>query len=401
MFEFLYNKFMKLKQSVIMLLILAGLLGTISIGLAANYNKPIEDVPEVVENVIPETFAKQIINSDKVPAEVLQVITDYMDDYFLSLYTLELQDTTKYFSDVKEGQISDSAIKLTVESRKMYDFDFTMSDAYYVLNITECINNNGKYTVSFLEDDSFSFKFLNGITSETYDVENEMVIEKVNEEYKISYYDKVQGYYMMFTDNRDIDQMEYLYNFYIERLTKTFEDENYKKSIVSTTPYVSDKVFNVKYDRVAASKYADTYYHNRNNNYYDFDDEGGNCQNFASQTLLAGGMVMDHDGNCQWYYNDHLDYVPSWVHVSSFAEYSKDNEGKGLVCDSYCSNIYYAEPGDLIQVGISSVSHTTIVSKIVDGHILLNSNSIDMKDFPLEAYTYPVRRLIKILGSNS
>ena len=130
-----------------------------------------------------------------------------------------------------------------------------------------------------------------------------------------------------------------------------------------------------------------------------FTDEGGNCQNFASQALVAGGMLMDETGDCNWYYNAYSDYVPSWVHVSSFYDYVSDNEGSGLAADLN-SNIYYAEPGDIIQVGISSVSHTTIVSKVVDGHILLNSNSIDMKDFPLEAYTYPTRKLIKILGSN-
>lgn len=392
---------MRLKQNVIIILILAVLLSSITVGLAFKPKDIDNKEPEVVEPSIPETFMKSVNNADKVPAEVLKVITDYLDDYFLSLYTLELQDTTKYFSNEVEGLVSDRAIKLTVESRKMYDFDFTMSDAYYVLNITQCVNLDDKYVIDFLEDDSFSFKFLNGITSETYDVENTMTIEKVNDEYKIADYEKIQGYYMMFKDEKDVVSMDDLYNFYFDRLTKTFEDENYKKTIAETTPYSSDKTAEVKYDRNAASKYADTYYHIKNDNYYDFDDEGGNCQNFASQTLLAGGMVMDPNGVCQWYYNDHLDYVASWVHVSSFAEYAKDNEGTGLVCDSYCSNIYYAEPGDLIQVGISSVSHTTIVSKLVDGHILLNSNSIDMKDFPLEAYTYPVRRLIKILGSNS
>lgn len=109
---------------------------------------------------------------------------------------------------------------------------------------------------------------------------------------------------------------------------------------------------------------------------------------------------MDESGECEWYFNGYSDYVLSWVHVQSFNDYCKENEGTGLVTE-VDAKVYYAEPGDLIQVGISSISHTTIVSKIVDGHILLNSNSIDMKNFPLEGYTYPVRKLIKILGSNS
>lgn len=392
---------MRLKQNVVMIIILTILLGSIGLGIAiggSGQDKPVE--PEIVENVIPETFVGSIKGNENIPQEVMDVVTGYMDDYYLSLYTLELQDTAKYFKETIDGQVSEAAIKLTIESRKLYDFDFTMSDAHYDLDITQCINVDGKYQIDFLEDDCFCFKFLNGISSESYGVENSMTIEKVNDEYKISSFEKVQGYYMMFNDSKNDDEMSKIYDFYFNRLKATIDDENYKKSLALSSPYLASKAFNVKYDRDAASKYAQTYYHSRNSEYYDFSDEGGNCQNMASQALIAGGMVMDESGDCQWYYNDHLDYVPAWVHVQSFNDYCRDNEGKGLVCEAN-TNIYYAEPGDLVQVGISAISHTTVVSKIVDGHILLNSNSIDMKDFPLEAYTYPVRKLIKILGSNS
>lgn len=394
---------MRLKPKAVMIILLTVLLGSICLGLSTvdrtstNTEDVIDDV--VIEDVIPDTFCQAINNGQSVPAEVMKVITDYMDDYYLSLYTLELQDTTKYFINEIDGQISNSAIKLMVETRKLYDFDFTMSDAHYVINVVECANINGKYEIDFLEDDSFSFKFLNGITSEAYDIENSIVIEKVEDEYKISSYDKEQGYYTMFNENRE-DVISNIYDFYFKRLSATIENENYNKTLASSNPYSSDKKCKVQYDRNAAKVYAQTYYHSRNDEYYDFSDEGGNCQNFASQTMAQGGIVMDEAGTCQWYYNNHLDYVPSWVQVPSFFEYCEEADESGVVCDINL-NIYYAEPGDLIQVGISSVSHTTIVSQVVDGHILLNSNSIDMKDFPLEAYTYPVRKLIKILGSNS
>ena len=393
---------MRLRQRTKMIALLVSLLLVISFGLANKKDNIQEDVPndDAVIDTIPETYKGLINDKYNVPTDIINVITNYMDAYFKSIYTLELQDTKDYFVNELDGQVSDAAIKLIVETRKLYDFDFTMSDAHYDLNIINYSNSGDKYYVDFLEDDYFCFKFLNGISSETYDVENYIVIEKVNDEYKISEYEKVQGYYMMFNDNKDDGEIESVYQFYYDRLKATIEDELYKKQLAQTNPYVANKVFNVKYDRDAAAKYANSYYHTRNEEYYDFSDEGGNCQNFASQTLKAGGMIMDDSGDCNWYYYDHLDYVPSWVHVSSFYDYCRDNEGTGLATDIN-NNIYYAELGDLIQVGISSISHTTIVSKVVDGHILLNSNSIDMKDFPLEAYTYPTRKLIKILGSNN
>lgn len=394
---------MKLKQNIVMILILGALLSSICLGIVIGNPKTNNETivqEEFPEDVIPETFKRNIKGSENVPQEVMNVITDYMDDYFLSMYTLELQDTTKYFANEIDGQVSDSAIKLTVESRKLYDFDFTMSSAYYDLDITQCVNADGKYIIDFLEDDYYCFKFLNGLSSEQYGIENTIVIEKVNEEYKISKYEKTQGYYMMFNDNKEDDTMSNIYDFYYNRLLNTIEDENYKKELASNNPYVASKAYTIKYDRDAASKYAQTYYHSRNDQYYDYSDEGGNCQNMASQALVAGGMIEDESGDNQWYYNNSSDNTASWRHVETFNDYCKENEGTGLVCEVN-ANIYYAEPGDIIQVGISSVSHTCVVSKVVDGHILLNSNSIDMKDYPLEAYTYPVRKLIKILGSNS
>ena len=298
---------MRLKQNFVMILILLGLLLTMSLGLSikGKSNKVIDDTPEeeIVET-IPSSFCKTINNADKVPNDVLDVIKNYIDDYYLSLYTLELQDTTKYFSDELEGRISDLAIKFTIDSRKLYDFDFTMSDAYYILNIIDCNNFDGKYKIDFLEDDYMCFKFLDGISSESYDIENSIVIEKVDGEYKISNYDKTQGYYMMFKDNKN-ENLDDVYDMYSKELKFAVEREERYKQETLTTSYIASKSYSTKYDRDAASKYAQTYYHSRNDNWYDFSEEG-NCQNFASQALIAGGMEMDYDGdeedNEVWYY---------------------------------------------------------------------------------------------------
>ena len=122
---------------------------------------------------------------------------------------------------------------------------------------------------------------------------------------------------------------------------------------------------------------------------------------------------MDNEGEQQWKcYIEDPQYDPeineeetaygrsrSWVNVEFFYEYAKNNEGKGMVADTKV-NLYYLEPGDIIIVGNSSLAHTVIVSKVVNGHILVNSNSIDMKDYPIEAYVYTNITPIKILGSN-
>lgn len=43
------------------------------------------------------------------------------------------------------------------------------------------------------------------------------------------------------------------------------------------------------YDRNKAVAYAHKYAYSRNPNYYNFDNIGGDCTNFVSQVLAAGG----------------------------------------------------------------------------------------------------------------
>ena len=409
------NNFMKLKQSVVMVLVLLGLLSSVCLGIYFS-NGEENDEPEIVENVIPERFERNIENKDNVDSDIVELIETYINRYFKSMYTLELNSTIDLFNDELKGYLSDSTIKFLIDNRKKYDFDFSLSDAYYDLKLVDYKKEDGKYYLTVLEDDYMNFAFLNGITSEILGIENYFIIEKVNGEYKINNLEKIQGYYSMFYDNefdstQDIDK---LYEYYADTLNRTIENENYLKGLASEKPYVETKTYEYKYNRELAVNYADKYYTKRNTNWYDFSDEGGNCQNYASQALYEGGIIMDYSGSNQWkcYISD-PEYDPeiseddeqygrsrSWVNVNYFYDYADNNKGMGLVSDCD-ANIYYAEPGDIIQVGMSSYSHTTIVSKIVDGHILLNSNSIDMKDYPLVAYTYPKRRLIKILGANS
>ena len=95
----------------------------------------------------------------------------------------------------------------------------------------------------------------------------------------------------------------------------------------------------------------------------------------------------------------------SWTATKYFYEYAKYNSGYGL-CSEVDVNLFYALPGDIIQVGYDGFSHTTVVvspykkdDKIVD--ILVNSNTVGLENYPVLAYPYKNKRLIKILGYNN
>ncbi len=374
-----------------------------------------EETEEAESTLVPVSFKGQIKDEFGVPNEVMDVIADYMDAYYLSLYTLEKADVSALFDSERMARISDRALALLVEAHKAHDFDFTMKKAHYDLEVTAYENNGDEYTVEFLEDDFMSFTFLEGIESKTFDVENRFTIVRKDGICRIKDLEKVQGYYMTFYDAGDtIEKIDETYEYYSSEMKDMMAyNSEILKVKAAEKPYQNGKSFKNAYDRDKAVAYADRYCHERNPLWYNFTDEGGNCQNYASQCLLEGGIEMDCYGEEQWKcYVEDPDYEPeineeetaygrtrSWVNVGHFYNYAKWNEDRGLVADVN-ANLYYAEPGDIILVGNEGPAHTVVVSKVVNGHILVDSNSIDMKDYPIEAYTYTGIMLIKILGSN-
>ena len=58
------------------------------------------------------------------------------------------------------------------------------------------------------------------------------------------------------------------------------------------------------YNREKAVEYADTWAMGRNPAYYDYSNLGGDCTNFISQCLYAGGGIMNYTRDLGWYYNN-------------------------------------------------------------------------------------------------
>ncbi|MDD3392318.1 MAG: amidase domain-containing protein, partial [Bacilli bacterium] len=131
------------------------------------------------------------------------------------------------------------------------------------------------------------------------------------------------------------------------------------------------------------------------------------------QVLYNGGIPRDIYGDYIWKYynatlnngNNYIGRSSSWTGVSYFYEYAKNNTGYGLVADVDV-NLYYAEPGDIIQVGDEDVFvHTVVVydtitnnNQVVD--ILVNSNTNDYENVPISSIFVSEIRLIKIIGWN-
>lgn len=76
------------------------------------------------------------------------------------------------------------------------------------------------------------------------------------------------------------------------------------------------------YSGTSAAQYADTYWSSYNPAYPSFAHKGGDCTNFVSQALLAGGIQMrtspTYSGDAAWYMqvnHRNYSYSVSWVNA--------------------------------------------------------------------------------------
>ena len=133
---------MKLKDRVVMIMILGSMLLCTLFGSLIMNSKKKEPVPDVEPDInepvkIPNTFLGKIDDEYSVPKEVLKAITDYMDAYYLSVFKLEPQDMKDLFSNERMEKISEKSISLMIDVRKLYDFDFSLTRAHYDLKISD------------------------------------------------------------------------------------------------------------------------------------------------------------------------------------------------------------------------------------------------------------------------
>ena len=381
---------------------------------------------EIVKKEEPNTYLNKVNKTDNynedIDKDIQNIIIKYMDSYFKSITTLKEVDMTNLFCDKEEAYINQTAISLLINSRKLERNKMTISNAKYDIIFDDIDKKNDTVTVKVLENDYFHFDFMKDIESKTYEVENTFVLKKIDNTYKIISLRKVQDFYVMITNEyktgksnkdakKELDKMkeDYISDFKDEVSNfKTYLNryENKEDTITKTCDY--------KYDRTKALNYAKKYVTSRNSEWSNYSEYGGNCQNFASQVVYNGGVPMDLQGDAIWkYYGDTLSETKSkigrstsWTGVTFFYDYAKTNKGYGL-CAEVDINPFYAEAGDIGQVGYNNIyKHTVVIvgnikdnnGKITD--LLINSNSINLENYPLSGYVYPNKRVIKILGWN-
>ena len=157
------------------------------------------------------------------------------------------------------------------------------------------------------------------------------------------------------------------------------------------------------YGRAAAVAYAHRWAYRRNPKFYNYDAIGGDCTNFASQCLYAGGSPMNFTPDFGWYYIDANQKAPAWTGVEylyRFLTRQQHSVGPAAV-ETGMDDIM---PGDLIQLAFADGQfvHSPVVVAV--GHpsdqsqILVAAHTEDSDESPLNTYPYQKARFLHITG---
>lgn len=150
-------------------------------------------------------------------------------------------------------------------------------------------------------------------------------------------------------------------------------------------------------DTAAQIAYARRWALGRNPAFYDFDSTGGDCTNFVSQCVYAGGAVMNYTRDYGWYYISPRDRAAAWTGVEYFYNFMTQNTGVGPYGEQV--SISQAQAGDVVQLGNSQGFYHSLFVLSTQRGITVAAHSNDVYGKPLYDYDFDRARCIRILGA--
>lgn len=143
--------------------------------------------------------------------------------------------------------------------------------------------------------------------------------------------------------------------------------------------------------------YARKWAFSRNPAYYNFDDIGGDCTNFISQCLYAGGAVMNYTRDTGWYYISLHDRSAAWTSVQYFYQFVINNKSVGIYGEEI--PLSQAKRGDVIQLGMGKFHHSLLVVDVKRNIPYVSAHTENAFNKPITAYIYDRIRCLHIIGA--
>ena len=361
---------------------------------------PTDELQEPVEVPAPlemETSVDVVDSENLLTPGQSKLINELLTRWYHFIGSFEEEDFSDLFDESSQTEALQHAAScrtlVAIRGAALEDLRMTRCDV--TLTVTD-VSDGDEVVVELDENTVMQFVGVD-VASELFDLPHIFKLRSVgDDQWVITHHEADDNPYFSFTYQEGCDTDPNLPVFLrnIER-RQLLRGETAEVSFSCDHPY----------DRQAALAYMTEYCSHRNGDWYAYDDVGGNCMNFGSQILLAGGIPMDYEGNAKWYWESMNKTDLPFINVGEFVEYARTNEGFGLVADMD-AGYYTGEVGDLVIFGINSSRHTTAICGFVkdaEGNVidyLLCSNTTNYRNFPAGAYYYTGQRLVKIYGWN-
>lgn len=162
--------------------------------------------------------------------------------------------------------------------------------------------------------------------------------------------------------------------------------------------------FSQDYDRRAAVLYAHQWAYGRNPKFYDYENVGGDCTNFASQCIFAGSGIMNFTPTFGWYYINADQKAPAWTGVPYLWNFLNRTTFSVGPTGQPCA-LEELRPGDIVQLSFNGVEfqHTPVVVAVGQiptlENILIAAHSYDADNRPLSTYTFQDIRCFHFTGT--
>lgn len=318
-----------------------------------------------------------------------ETLLAYMDAYYTAIGSFSAEDGAGLFTDDGVQQYEAAVWRSIIVVRQSAVEDLRLSSYSYVLQVQEVTDYDGLVEIRLTENNTQQFRGLS-VLSEQFGVEHTFWLARMGERWLVAEHEADSGgfYDFVYDEQTGLDA----------RLSQMLANAALRQTELGKAG--QEQTADHAYDRQAALAYMLRWIGQRNSQWGDYSDSGGNCMNFASQVLTAGGIPMEPG----WYWEDG-DYTMPWVNVGSFTDWVEGGP-ETLVC-SGDEPYYSGQVGDLLLVGAENArDHATEISGLVQDEqgrtvdYLVCCNTADLKNFPAGAYYYTQQRLFRIYGWN-
>lgn len=354
------------------------------------------------EMTISTEVAMMDSNVDEVKCTISAFIQEIMQKYdTLDVLSIEEEDMDTVINpEMREFEEYVEQKKILYQNRQNA-FGFEVEKKNVEITYKDITYENGVYIIEYVVDETLQYAHLDDPTY--ISTEHKSIVELTEDGFMIN--DDTSNDPIDLYIRGKISMEEYI-EADLKEIEKELEAEQRALNGIEQDEIesISTDTNTLSFDRTAMYEYAYENYDKRPSQWGDFDGMGGDCTNFVSQIIYAGGAPFDTTGNYTWYYYGMSNRAPAWTSVTWLHDYLVNNDyigPQGDVNSSY--DVYRAMVGDVIQIDFENdetYDHSTCIVHHQTGtssQTTIAAHTYNVWNYPINNYS-GAKRWIHLTG---